>query len=111
MAVPPSAMDPDASKPAPAIPPTFGVPVATASAIGPMIFQFYSLPSLPSEGDHFYCDQEVDLSHGNFAALVANIAHYDLPLVVHACPNIAAFQVAHLRANICPLSEVSPIIL
>jgi hypothetical protein len=43
MAVPPLAMDPDASEPAPAIPPTFGVPVAAASAIGPMIFQFYPL--------------------------------------------------------------------
>jgi hypothetical protein len=110
-AFPPSAMDPDTSEPAPAIPLTFGVPVAMASAIGPMIFQFYPLPGVPSEGDHFYYNQEVDLSCGNFAALVAYTAHYDLPLVVYACPNIAAFQVAHPRANICPFSEVSPRIL
>jgi hypothetical protein len=103
-------MDPDASESA-AVPPKFGVPVAAASTIGPMIFQFYPLPGLPSEGDHFYYNQEVDLSCGNFAALVAYAAHYNLPLVVHACPNIAAFQVAHPRANICPFSKVSPRIL
>jgi hypothetical protein len=101
-------MYPDASKPAPAVSPTFGVPVTVASAIGPMIFQFYPLPDLPTEGDHFYYDQEVDLSHGSFAALVAYAAHYDLPLVDHACPDIAAFQVAHPSANICPFSKVSP---
>jgi hypothetical protein len=59
MAVPPLAMDPDASEPVPAIPPMFGVPVAAASMIGPMIYQFYSLPGLPSEGDHFCYNQEV----------------------------------------------------
>jgi hypothetical protein len=104
-------MDPDASELAPTVPPTFGVPVAMPSAIGPMIFQSYPLPGLPSEGDHFYYDREVDLSRGDFAAPVAYAAHYDFSLVVHACPDIAAIQVAHPRANIHPFSKVSPRIL
>ncbi len=76
-----------------------------------MIFQFYPLPGLPSEGDYFYYNREVDLSCGNIAALVTYATHYDLPLVVHARPNIAAFQVACPWANICPFSKVSPRIL
>jgi hypothetical protein len=47
-------MDPDAFEPAPAIPQTFGIPIAAAFAIGPMIFKFLPLPSLPTEGGHFY---------------------------------------------------------
>jgi hypothetical protein len=73
MAVPPSAMDPDASELAPAFPPTFGVPVDAASAIRPVIFQFYPLPGLPSEGDLFYYDQEVDLPRGNFWPLLLTL--------------------------------------
>jgi hypothetical protein len=88
-----------------------GVPVAAASAIRPMIFQFYPLPDLRTEGDHLYYDQEVDLSCGNFATLVAYAAHYDLPMMVYARPNIVAFQVAYPKANICPFSKISPRIL
>jgi hypothetical protein len=105
MALHPSAMDPDKFTTVPAIPSAVSSPVATTSMASPEIFQFSPLPGLPSEGG------VVDIFCGKFAAFVAYAAHYDLSLVIQACPDLAAFQVAHPLANIWPFSEVSPRII
>jgi hypothetical protein len=104
-------MDPDKSTTVLAIPPMVSSPVAVASTVCPKIFQFYPLPGLLSEGDHFYYDSAVDISCGDFAACVAYATHYDLLLVINACPSLAAFQVAHPLANIWHFSEISPWII
>ena len=88
-------MDPDQSPTAPAVSPSVNFPVAMASTIGPMILQFYPLPGLLSEGDHFYYAPVVAFSCGDFAAFVAYATHYDLPLVIHTCPGIVALQESH----------------
>ena len=52
-----------------------------------------------------------NISRGNFAAFLAYASRYELPMVVHNCPNLAIFQVDHPTAHIWPFSKVSPSII
>ncbi len=82
-------------------------PVAAASTVGPKIFQIYPHPGLPLEGDHFYYDRAVNISYCNFLAFLLYAMHYDLPLLIHACPDLAAFHVSHPLANIQLFTKAS----
>jgi hypothetical protein len=95
-------MDPDESVPAPA---AFSPPAA-APLDGPKIFQLSPLPGNIYDVDRFFYAPSADTTHGDFAALLAFATHHGHPLTVHACPDIAAFQVAYPSAIICPYSEV-----
>jgi hypothetical protein len=95
-------MDPDESVPAPA---AFSPPAA-APLDRPKIFQLSPLLGNIYDIDRFFYAPLADTTHGDFAALLAFAAHHGHPLTVHACPNIAAFQVAYHLAIIRPFSEV-----
>ncbi len=95
-------MDPDKSVSAPVV---FSPPAA-APLDGPKIFQLSPLPGNIYDVDRFFYAPSAGTTHGDFVALLTFAAHHGHPLTVHACPDIAAFQVAYPLAIIHPFLEV-----
>jgi hypothetical protein len=98
-------MDPDAA---------VAPPLALARAVppaGPKILQLSPLPGNIYNTDCFFYDPATNVSQGDFGAVLAFASLYGHPVVVHECPGIYEFQVAHPFAVIHPLSEVPPAIL
>ena len=98
---PPWAFFPSPAPPANAPPPT----PAAESLSGPKIFVLSPLPSNKYNVDWYFYSPAADVSEGDYTALLTFAAHYGHPLVIY-CPDIAAFQVSHPSAIICPFSEV-----
>ncbi len=103
---------PPAFSPPPA-PSAIAPPPAPAAAFhsGTKIFVLSPLPSNKYDVDRYCYSPAADVSEGDYAALLTFAAHYGHPLAILHCPDIAAFQVSHLLAIICPFSEVPPPIL
>ncbi len=104
---PPQAFFPSPAPPANAPPPT----PAAASLSNPKIFVLSPLPSNKYDVDRFFYSPAADVSEGDYTALLTFAAHYGHSLAIYHCPDIAAFQVSHPSAIICPFSEVPPPIL
>ncbi len=48
----------------------------------------------------------IDVTKGNYAALLAFAASYGCPLAIYQCPDMAAFLASNPMANIRPFAEV-----
>ena len=93
-------MDPSEDFPPPPAffpPPAVAPPPAStaASLVGPKIFVLSPLPSVKYEVDRYFYSPQVDVTEGDYAALLAFAAHYGHPLAIYHCPDIKAFQVSH----------------
>ena len=96
-------MDPDAARP-------LALACATPPA-GSRIIQLSPVPGNIYDMDQYYYNPAADISQGNFGAVLAFVLVHGHPVVVHECPDIYTFQVAHPSAVVCPLNEVPPAIL
>ena len=65
---------------------------AAMSLSGPKIFVLPPLPSNKYDVDRYFYSPAVDVTMGDYAALLTFAAHYAYPLAIHHCPDLAAFQ-------------------
>ncbi len=79
---------------------------AAASLSSPNIFVLSPLPGNRFDVDQYFYSPAADITEGDYTALLTFTAHYGHPLVIYQCPNIAASQVSHPSAIICPFSKV-----
>jgi hypothetical protein len=104
---PPQAFFPPPAPAAAAPPP----PSATATLAGPRIFVLSPLPGNKYKVDRYFYSPQADVTEGDYAAFLTFAAHYSYPLAIYHCPDLAAFQVSHPTAIVCPFSKVpAPII-
>jgi hypothetical protein len=96
-------MDPDAARP-------LALACATPPA-GSRIIQLSPVPGNIYDMDQYYYNPAADISQGNFGAVLAFVLVHGHPVVVHECPDIYTFQVAHPSAVVRPLNKVPPAIL
>ena len=103
-------MDPtEESSPARA---AFPPPAPAASSIpGPKVFVLSPLPGNVYDVDRYFYARAADVTTGDYAALLAFGVHYNHPIAVYNCPDLAVFQVQHPTAVVRPFDEVpAPII-
>jgi hypothetical protein len=72
----------------------------------PKILQPSSLPGKFYESDRIYYALSADNTRGDFLAFLAFAAQYGHPIIIHDCPDLAAFQAAHPSADARPFSVV-----
>ena len=94
-------------------PPTPPSPAATtsppASAVTrPLVFVL-SPPTATGGEDMYYYSPNVDVTDGDFGALLVFVASYDYSLAIYQCPDINVFQASHPTANIRPFVDVSAV--
>jgi hypothetical protein len=87
-------MNPDATR-----------PLGLAKA-GPRIIQLSPIPGNIYDADRFYYDPTANVSCGNFGAILAFTLAHSRPVVIHDCPYIYEFQVAHPSAVVRPVNKV-----
>jgi hypothetical protein len=90
------------------------LPWALACAVppaGPKILQLSPVPNNIYDTDYFFYGPAANVSQGDFGVVLAFTSLYGHPAVMHECPNLYEFQVAHSSTVVHPLSEVPPAIL
>ncbi len=74
----------------------------------PLVLQVSPLPS-SSDREEFFYDPSPDDCHGPIAVAREFFLVQSYVVIIHTCPDIAAFQAARpLRITLCPLSNLPP---
>jgi hypothetical protein len=74
----------------------------------PLVLQISPLPG-SSDREEFFYDHSLDNGHGPITAAHKFFLGQGHEVIVHACPDISAFQAAHLFAiTLCPLGNLPP---
>ncbi len=102
-------MDPNALYTGVALSPA--VDILPIPPVSPRILQLSPIPGNIYKSNHFFYDCMADISQDDFGAVLAFALVHGHPAVVHECPDLQAFQVAHPLAILRPLLEVPLAIL
>jgi hypothetical protein len=85
-----------------------GDPEVAPPHVIPLVLQVSPLPGSSDWKEYFY-DASLDNCHGSFAAALAFFSAQGHTVVVHQCPDIAAFQSARpFSLALCPLPSLPP---
>ncbi len=76
--------------------------------MGPPLILHVSPPPDSSDPEEYFYDASADVDHGDFAAAQAFFLSHGHTVTVHACADLAEFQVSHIGIAVRPLLVIPP---